>query len=314
MSNMASMISQGEDEEANNRRFFPEKLTCLNFNLFTDDETRGGVVLLTFKKHASRSKMASVLFTRGAGAKWMLAQLLGGIRPAGPWSCHRFLMHVTAPYRCYKRWQRLTAKLGNIVESLEQFQDLSKPRGGFQVESSRQIQPWLREEERAYWQAGGPSQAVTAAAFSEREVATLTWTKRCQYLPFSIMPLTNAWTHTIWHFLKLDWQRSFTHCLIPRDLTIAQGSFLKCREIQIICNRYTGVWEISSHITKAWKIFSCSRKIARNWREGWISLRTLHTSIETQAKAPRCIQPRQIFSCTDWRNVRSFSTDEIFLS
>ena len=45
MSNMASMIFQGEDEEANNRRFFPEKLTCLNFNLFTDDETRGGVIL-----------------------------------------------------------------------------------------------------------------------------------------------------------------------------------------------------------------------------------------------------------------------------
>ena len=69
MSNMASMIFQGEDEEANNRRFFSEKLTRLHFNLFTDDETRDGVILLTFKKHASRSKMASVLFTRGAGAK-----------------------------------------------------------------------------------------------------------------------------------------------------------------------------------------------------------------------------------------------------
>ena len=40
--------------------------------------------------------------------------------------------------------QAMTAsdrKFGNIVESLEQFQDLSKPRDGFQVESSRQIQP-----------------------------------------------------------------------------------------------------------------------------------------------------------------------------
>ena len=204
-------------------------------------------------------------------------------------------------------------KFGNIVESLEQFQDLSKPRDGFQVESSRQIQPWLRQEERAYWQAGGPSQAVTAAAFSEREVATLTWTnKRCQYVPFSIMPL-NAWTHTIWHFLKLDWQRSFTHCLIPRDLTLAQGSFLKCREIQIICNRYTGVWEISSHITKAWKIFSCSRKIARNWREGRISLKLFTLLLKHK------LRRRDVYSHGKYSVVRIGemfvpSTDEIFLS
>ena len=121
-----------------------------------------------------------------ASAKWRLAQL----EPAGP--CSGLLLPLPPP-ALYPRDTQPTQLYADVASD-----DSTWPQtlvtflrfyARFKTQPSLGVLPkWSDHASamaggRAYWQAGGTSQAATAAAFSERAVATFTWTnKRCQYL------------------------------------------------------------------------------------------------------------------------------------